>query len=76
MIAPMYHSAPLTNVLFPTILAAGAVVIRPTFDQQDALGAIEKHKCTFTFAVPTTLALMLRVPNVESIDVSSMLRIF
>ncbi|WP_019174129.1 class I adenylate-forming enzyme family protein [Brevibacterium ravenspurgense] len=76
MIAPMYHSAPLTNVLFPTILAAGAIVIRPTFDPQDALNAIEKHKCTFTFAVPTMLALMLRVPNVESIDVSSMQRIF
>jgi non-ribosomal peptide synthetase component E (peptide arylation enzyme) len=51
------------------------VVILERFDAEEALKLIEREKITFGTGVPTMLSMMLRHPNFDKYDLSS-LRIF
>src|SRR5207244_722447 len=70
---PLYHSAPGSFAQF-THAFGGTVVVMRKFDPEDALRAIERHRCTSTFMAPTLVKRIVDLPaSVRArYDVSSM----
>jgi len=70
---PLYHSAPGAFALYAHALGQTVVVLRK-FDAEDALRAIERHRCTTTFMAPTLLKRLVDLPAAVRgrYDVSSM----
>jgi long-chain acyl-CoA synthetase len=70
---PMYHSAPGGFAAY-THLVGATVVVMPRFDPEQALGLIERHRCTSTFMAPTLLKRIVDLPTAvrARYDVSSM----
>lgn len=53
-------------------IVAGKTVIQDRFEAEDALRLIEKEGITFAFFAPAQLALMLKHPNLNKYDLSSL----
>ena len=70
---PLYHSAPSGFALYAHMLGQTVVVMRK-FDAEEALRAIERHRCTTTFMAPTLLKRLVDLPadTRARYDVSSM----
>ncbi|MFO0233014.1 MAG: AMP-binding protein [Burkholderiales bacterium] len=60
--APLYHSAPSSYALFAA--ARGAWLrLEPRFDAEGLLAAIERHRVTHLYLVPTMMHRLLRLPG-------------
>jgi long-chain acyl-CoA synthetase len=60
--APLYHSAPSSYALFAA--ARGAWLrIEPRFEAHSLLAAIERHRVTHLYLVPTMMHRLLRLPE-------------
>ena len=60
--APLYHAAPLRfNMMAITL--GGTSVIMETFDAEEFLRLVEKHKITQSQLVPTMFVRMLKLPE-------------
>ena len=70
-VAPMYHAADLTLLVVGGTQVAGTHVILPAFAPESALEALEQHKITVFFGVPTMYQLMLRQPGLTTRDLSA-----
>ncbi|PYM32176.1 MAG: hypothetical protein DME15_14940 [Candidatus Rokuibacteriota bacterium] len=70
---PLYHSAPGGFATYAHVFG-GTVVVMRKFDPEDALRAIERHRCTSTFMAPTLVKRIVDLPaSVRArYDVSSM----
>lgn len=68
--SPLSHASAMP--LAPVLAAGGAVVVRRAFDPADYLAAIESHRCTLVFGVPTMVAMVARHPRVHTTDLSSL----
>ncbi len=70
---PLYHSAPGGFAQF-THVFGGTVVVMRKFDPEEALRAIERHRCTSTFMAPTLVQRIVDLPEAVRArhDVSSM----
>jgi len=71
---PLYHAAPLgINFVIP-INAGVGVLLMDTWDAEETLRLIEKHKATHTHVVPTMMHRMLQLPEETrtKYDLSSM----
>jgi len=71
MPGPLYHNAPFTTSV--NALANGAhVVVLPKFDPEETLKAIDRHKATWTYLVPTMMSRIWKLPDAvkASYDVS------
>lgn len=60
--APLYHAGPNTYCDGALLLGAD-VVLMERFDAEDFLAAVEKHRATSTFLVPTHFVRLLRLPE-------------
>jgi long-chain acyl-CoA synthetase len=71
--SPLTHSGPHRFAL-RTLEAGGTVVIQERFDASATLAAIERHRITSTFMVPTHLERILALdsPQLRRHDLSSM----
>ena len=71
--APLYHAAPLRFNMMVGALG-GTAVIMETFDPEDYLRLVEKHRCTQTQLVPTMFVRMLKLSEEirAKYDVSSL----
>jgi long-chain acyl-CoA synthetase len=71
--APLYHAAPLRFNMMVTILG-GTSVIMESFDAEEFLRLVEKHRITQSQLVPTMFVRMLKLPDAVrgSYDVSSL----
>ena len=59
--APLYHSAP--NLYATQALLGGALLaLEPRFDAEATLAAIERHRLTNLYLVPTMYVRLLRLP--------------
>ena len=59
---PLYHAAPPANAMFA--MAYGqSLVLMSSFDADDALALIERHRVTTTHVVPTQMIRLLRLPE-------------
>ena len=69
-VAPMFHSADLLATALT--LSGGAHVYLPEFNPAAFLGAIAKHRVTFTMLAPTMLIMVLQHPEFAGHDLSSL----
>lgn len=61
VVAPMYHTGPLSGV---RALAAGtALVIMDRFDAEDVLANVQRHRAAATVMVPTHFVRLLALPD-------------
>src|SRR5207247_4924421 len=58
---PLYHSAPGGFATYAHVFG-GTVVVMRKFDPEDALRAIERHRCTSTFMAPTLVKRIVDLP--------------
>ncbi|RBM16206.1 hypothetical protein DI005_25490 [Prauserella sp. PE36] len=67
---PLSHA---TIMPVPGVLAAGgSVVVLRAFEPGEFLAAVERHRCTLTFGVPTMVQLAARHPAARTTDLSSL----
>ncbi|MEV5976550.1 acyl-CoA synthetase [Streptomyces sp. NPDC052114] len=59
--APIYHAAPLRFCGVVTALG-GTVILMESFDAEQALAAVERHRVTHSQWVPTMFVRMLKLP--------------
>lgn len=60
---PFNHGFGQLHILIPTALSAGGLVLLPNFDLEAVLAAIEEHRVTKIYAVPTIYVRLLQVPD-------------
>jgi len=62
---PLNHVFGQMHIMNSTIYSAGGLVILPSFNMDRALNAINRHKVTKFFAVPTVYVRMLELPDLK-----------
>jgi len=62
MPGPLYHNAPFT--ISANALGNGAhVVLLPRFDPEETLKAVDRHKATWLYLVPTMMSRIWKLPD-------------
>lgn len=69
---PLYHCAQMDCFLGPDIYLGATSIVLPSPDPATVLAAIETHKITKFFAPPTVWISLLRHPNFDNADLSSL----
>jgi fatty-acyl-CoA synthase len=70
-VAPMYHAAELAMLINGGTLVGATHVVLPSFTPQTVLDALEQHRITVFFGVPTMYQLMLREPSLPDRDLAA-----
>lgn len=71
--AQAYHAGPQTCVMNSTIISGGTLVIQEGWrGAEEVLRAIDEEKITFFFGPPTMYSLMLKYPELDKYDTSSL----
>lgn len=68
-----YHTITGVEAFLQALLMGDALVIQPLFDPEETMGLVQRECVTVLIAVPTALAVMLRLPDFERYDLSSLL---
>jgi long-chain acyl-CoA synthetase len=71
-IAPLYHVGGMQAYFIPHMMVGGTNVILPRYEPLLTLKAIQDHRITTLFAVPTQIQDMLFHPDFNTVDVSSL----
>jgi len=73
MPGPMYHNGPFTCSVTGLNLGAHLVLL-PRFDSEQTLAAVDRHKATWLYLVPTMMSRIWRLPDEvkAKYDVSSL----
>ncbi len=73
MPGPLYHNGPFTSS-FGGLQQGAHLVILPRFDAEETLMAIDRHKATWIYLVPTMMSRIWRLPEEvrAGYDVSSL----
>jgi fatty-acyl-CoA synthase len=61
--APLFHTAALNQVLFPTLLKGGTALIEARFDPDRAISLIEEHGVTLLFGVTSMYLALTQSPR-------------
>src|ERR1022692_2218366 len=69
--APMFHVADV-GVVYYIVMQGGRSCFVPAFDPEACLEAIERHRVTHMFVVPTMLNAMVNHPAFDRYDTSSL----
>jgi len=72
--APMFHLAD-AGAIHGLTLAGATHVFLPTFDPEEAMRAVERHRIDILVLVPTMLNMVVNHPNFERYDLSSLKRV-
>jgi acyl-CoA synthetase (AMP-forming)/AMP-acid ligase II len=70
-VAPMYHAAELAMLVCGGTLVGTTHVVLPSFAPQTVLDALEQHRITVFFGVPTMYQLLLRDPTLPDRDLAA-----
>ena len=70
--APLFHTAALNQVLFPTVLKGGTAIIEAKFDPARAVDLIESERVTLLFGVTSMYLALAAVPRFADADLSSL----
>jgi bile acid-coenzyme A ligase len=73
MPGPLYHNGPLTSS-FGGLNVGAHLVVLPRFDAEETLKAVDRHKGTWMYLVPTMMSRIWRLPEEvrAQYDVSSL----
>lgn len=69
---PLFHVSGVQAVFLTNLLQGGKVVMMPRWDGEEALRLVEREKITMFPGVPLMYWDMLRAPDVDKYDLSSM----
>ena len=69
--SPLYHAGPL-NFAMVTHRSGGTLVLMRDFEAPEALEAIGRHRVNKAWLVPTMMIRMLKLPDRERFDTSSL----
>lgn len=69
---PLFHIMGLVTAMMKRFTEGGPVHLRQRFDPAQAVDEIETHKIATLSGVPTVWIGLLRVPNIETRDLSSL----
>ena len=70
--APLFHTAALNQVLFPTVLKGGTALIEAGFDAARAIDLIESERVTLLFGVTTMYLALSQSPRFHEADLGSL----
>ena len=70
-VAPLYHAAQLTLVLFAGTALAMTHVVVPRFEPAEVADLIEAERISVFFGVPTMYQFLLRLPDFADRDFSA-----
>ncbi|TWP38564.1 acyl-CoA synthetase [Leekyejoonella antrihumi] len=70
--APLFHTAALNQLFFPTFLKGGTALVEAKFDADRALGLIEEHGVTFLFGVTSMYLALTRASAWADADLRSL----
>ncbi len=70
--APLFHTAALNQVLFPTLLKGGTSLVEARFDPERALSLIEEHGVTLLFGVTSMYLALAAAPSYASADLHTL----
>jgi len=68
-----FHTITGVEVFLQALLMGDTLVVQPYFHPVEALDLIQRERVTILVAVPTALAVMLRIKNLDRYDLSSLL---
>ncbi|MCK9543089.1 MAG: AMP-binding protein [Novosphingobium sp.] len=74
VVGPLYHYGPSLNAI-SGVLDGHTVVTFERFDARAVMRAIETHRVQIGMLVPTMLYRVLELPDIESFDTSSIVRL-
>lgn len=69
--APLFHTAALNQLFFPTFLKGGRCLIEEKWDPARALHLIETQRVTFLFGVTSMYLTLMNAPGFADADLSS-----
>lgn len=75
MVMPNFHLAG-TWVTLPALYHSATLAIRPAFDPDGFVEAVDAHRPTVACLVPTAIALLLDHPSSQACDFSSLRRLY
>ncbi len=70
--APLFHTAALNQVLFPTVLKGGTALIEARFDPDRAIDLIEREGVTLLFGVTTMYLALASTRRFAEADLSTL----
>jgi fatty-acyl-CoA synthase len=70
--APLFHTAALNQVLFPTILKGGTALIEARFDPDRAIELIEQERVTLLFGVTSMYLALAATKRFAEADLSTL----
>jgi fatty-acyl-CoA synthase len=70
--APLFHTAALNQVLFPTLLKGGTVLIEARFDPDRAIDLIEQEGVTLLFGVTSMYLALAAAQRFAEADLSTL----
>ena len=70
--APLFHTAALNQVLFPTVLKGGTALIEARFDPARAVDLIESERVTLLFGVTSMYLALAAAPRFADADLGSL----
>src|SRR5438067_4392475 len=73
-VAPLFHAGGLTLWVLATVAGCPHVIV-PGFQAEAVLDAIQRHRVTATFLVPTMVEMLLDHPSFAEHDLTSLRRI-
>jgi len=70
--APLFHTAALNQVLFPTVLKGGTALVEAKFDPDRAIDLIESERVTLLFGVTSMYLALAAAPRFAAADLTSL----
>jgi fatty-acyl-CoA synthase len=70
--APLFHTAALNQVLFPTVLKGGTSLLEAKFDPVHAIDLIESERVSLLFGVTSMYLALAAAPRFAEADLSSL----
>lgn len=70
--APLFHTAALNQVLFPTLLKGGTALLEARFDPVRAIDLIESERVSLLFGVTSMYLALAAAPRFAEADLSSL----
>ena len=73
---PLIHNAGVVVVLLPALLAGRALVLQPSFQEEQLLSAIERHRVAYTGSIGPIAGRLLDFPDAARFDLRSLKQVW
>jgi len=71
-VAPMFHIGALGAQAIPLLYVGGTVAVLPSFDPEQTLATMAREGATVMFLVPAMWTALMKVPDFDRYDLSSL----